>query len=79
MGEGGDAGISEEQEAAKSYAAACAVQALKCDRMAGRAWALLAKSVKTSARRFHCINMANAVGIFISFSLYLIFNSITVE
>ncbi|KAL0881016.1 hypothetical protein ABMA27_002158 [Loxostege sticticalis] len=62
MGEAGDADLTDEQTAAKTCAAACAVQALKCDRQAGRAWALLSKLVVPSARRLHCINMAETCG-----------------
>ncbi|XP_037298124.1 uncharacterized protein LOC115453164 isoform X2 [Manduca sexta] len=62
VGEGGDAGGTEEQVAAKTYAAACAIQALKWDRRAGRAWALLATLVNPSARRLHCTNMAVSCG-----------------
>ncbi|CAK1540619.1 unnamed protein product [Leptosia nina] len=58
VGEGGDAGATDEQATAISCGIACAVQALKLDRQAGRAWALLANTVKPSARRLHCENMA---------------------
>ncbi|XP_045528878.1 uncharacterized protein LOC123717105 isoform X3 [Pieris brassicae] len=58
VGEGGDAGATDEQATAISCAIACASQALKLDRQAGRAWALLANTVKPSARRLHCENMA---------------------
>ncbi|GBP58408.1 Juvenile hormone acid O-methyltransferase [Eumeta japonica] len=46
---------------AESYAAACAVQALKIDRRAARAWALLARLVRPKARRQHCRKMAELV------------------
>ncbi|XP_031762861.2 uncharacterized protein LOC113512552 [Galleria mellonella] len=61
-GEGGDADTTDGQKSAKTCAAACAVQALKLDRRAGRAWALLAKLVTPSARRQHCRDMAIACG-----------------
>ncbi|CAH0702336.1 unnamed protein product [Spodoptera exigua] len=50
-----------EEMNAKECAIACAVQALKIDRRAGRAWAILGKLVKPSARRLHCLQMANSV------------------
>ncbi|XP_063823035.1 uncharacterized protein LOC135072958 [Ostrinia nubilalis] len=62
LGEAGDADVTDEQTAAKTCAAACAVQALKCDRQAGRAWALLSRLVVPSARRLHCRNMAETCG-----------------
>ncbi|XP_047514055.1 uncharacterized protein LOC125055630 isoform X1 [Pieris napi] len=62
VGEGGDAGATDEQATAISCAIACACQALKLDRQAGRAWALLANTVKPSARRLHCENMAILCG-----------------
>ncbi|KAF9407856.1 hypothetical protein HW555_012266, partial [Spodoptera exigua] len=49
-----------EEMNAKECAIACAVQALKIDRRAGRAWAILGKLVKPSARRLHCLQMANS-------------------
>ncbi|VVC93881.1 unnamed protein product [Leptidea sinapis] len=59
FGEGGDAGKTEEQKSSTACAIACAAEALKFDRQAGRAWALLSNVVKPSARRLHCENMAN--------------------
>lgn len=56
-----NASVTDDQTAAKTCAAACAVQALKCDRHAGRAWALLSKLVVPSARRLHCITMTETV------------------
>ncbi|XP_050561717.1 uncharacterized protein LOC118265098 [Spodoptera frugiperda] len=53
---------STEQLNAKACAIACAVQALKIDRRAGRAWAILGKLVKPSARRLHCLQMASSCG-----------------
>ncbi|XP_022814460.1 uncharacterized protein LOC111348181 [Spodoptera litura] len=50
-----------DQTNAKACAIACAVQAIKIDRRAGRAWAILGKLVKPSARRLHCLQMANSV------------------
>ncbi|XP_075974102.1 uncharacterized protein LOC142975250 [Anticarsia gemmatalis] len=61
-GEAGDANKAEEQTAAKTCAAACAVEALKWDRQAGSAWALLAGIVKPSARRRYCFKMATLCG-----------------
>ncbi|XP_038214607.1 uncharacterized protein LOC119834337 [Zerene cesonia] len=62
VGEGGDAGATEEQSTALACAKACAVQALKLDRQSGRAWHMLSKTVKPSARRLHCENMASLCG-----------------
>ncbi|KAJ0175446.1 hypothetical protein K1T71_008605 [Dendrolimus kikuchii] len=63
VGEGGDAGLTEEQASARTCAIACAVQALKWDRLAGRAWAMLANLVRPTARRLHCIDMATYCGL----------------
>ncbi|XP_050664893.1 uncharacterized protein LOC126965379 [Leptidea sinapis] len=62
FGEGGDAGKTEEQKSSTACAIACAAEALKLDRQAGRAWALLSNVVKPSARRLHCENMAKLCG-----------------
>ncbi|XP_060803748.1 uncharacterized protein LOC106132275 [Amyelois transitella] len=62
MGEGGDGDVTDEQTSAKVCAAACAVQALKWDRLAGRAWALLSALVTPSARRMYCRDMAKICG-----------------
>nr|XP_034827077.1 uncharacterized protein LOC117984557 [Maniola hyperantus] len=58
MGEGGDADATEEQRAATANAAMCALNALRCDRRAARAWSLLAILLKPSARRQYCREMA---------------------
>ncbi|CAG9785603.1 unnamed protein product [Diatraea saccharalis] len=58
--EGGDSDGAEEQTGARTCAAACAVQALKWDRQAGRAWVLLSKLLAPSARREHCQKMARS-------------------
>ncbi|CAK1600865.1 unnamed protein product [Parnassius mnemosyne] len=47
---------------AVSNAIACAVEALKIDKQAGRAWALLARFVKPSARKLYCKQMAISCG-----------------
>ncbi|CAH0581408.1 unnamed protein product [Chrysodeixis includens] len=54
--------LSDGQGGSKTCARACAIQALKFDRRAGRAWLVLAKLVKPSVRRVHCLNMANVCG-----------------
>ncbi|CAB3247937.1 unnamed protein product [Arctia plantaginis] len=52
-----------EKPTSNPNAIACAVQALKCDRLAGRAWEVLANSVKPSARRHYCLKMASLCGV----------------
>ncbi|XP_026332961.1 uncharacterized protein LOC113239976 isoform X2 [Hyposmocoma kahamanoa] len=53
-----DLGLKDEQDGVLLCATACAVQALKWDRRAGRAWALLAQLVHPQVRRDHCVQMA---------------------
>ncbi|XP_045768546.1 uncharacterized protein LOC123869610 [Maniola jurtina] len=62
MGEGGDADATKEQRAAAANAAMCALNALRCDRSAARAWSLLAILLKPSARRQYCREMAVLCG-----------------
>ncbi|RVE54740.1 hypothetical protein evm_000507 [Chilo suppressalis] len=57
--EGGDAEVTD-RAGILTCAAACAVQALKWDRQAGRAWALLSRLVAPSARRKYCLKMAQS-------------------
>ncbi|KAJ8721405.1 hypothetical protein PYW07_002180 [Mythimna separata] len=47
---------------AKSSAIACAIQALKIDRQAGRAWAILGALVRPKAKRLYCLKMAQLSG-----------------
>ncbi|CAH2076692.1 unnamed protein product, partial [Iphiclides podalirius] len=49
------------ESSAVKYAIACATEALKIDKKAGRAWALLAKLVTPTARKVYCARMAVAV------------------
>lgn len=58
VGEGGDGGQTQEQITGRACATACVVQALKWDRRAGHAWALLAKLVESKTQRQHCNRMA---------------------
>ncbi|XP_068632627.1 uncharacterized protein [Battus philenor] len=44
------------------YAIACTTEALKIDKQSGRAWALLARLVKSKARKHYCLKMAAAYG-----------------
>lgn len=44
-----------------AYAVVCATEALKIDKQAGVAWALLARFVKKNARKIYCRKMAAAV------------------
>ncbi|KPI92749.1 hypothetical protein RR46_13970 [Papilio xuthus] len=55
--------VSPKGEAqAIAYAVACATEALKIDKQAGAAWALLARFVKKNARKIYCAKMAAACG-----------------
>ncbi|XP_039751359.1 uncharacterized protein LOC120627423 [Pararge aegeria] len=58
MGEGGDADAAKGQQSAAANAAMCALNALRCDRRAARAWTLLSILLKPSARREFCMEMA---------------------
>lgn len=48
----------------EACAIACAIQALRIDRRAGRAWALLAEYTWPEERRVHCRDMAECVSLF---------------
>uniref|UniRef100_A0A2A4K0M7 Uncharacterized protein n=1 Tax=Heliothis virescens TaxID=7102 RepID=A0A2A4K0M7_HELVI len=54
--------MTMQQLTAKSCAIASAIQALKVDRRAGKAWAILGRVVNPSARRLYCLQMANMCG-----------------
>ncbi|XP_052739561.1 uncharacterized protein LOC112045151 [Bicyclus anynana] len=62
MGEGGDADATLEQKTAAANATTCVLNALRCDRRAGKAWSLLASLLKPSARRTFCKEMAVLCG-----------------
>ncbi|XP_049886096.1 uncharacterized protein LOC126380609 [Pectinophora gossypiella] len=62
LGDTSEEALTEEQSSALVCATASAVQALKYDRRAGRAWALLSKLVTPSKRRTFCSNMATDCG-----------------
>lgn len=53
--------MSTQQLNAKCCAISSAIQALKMDRRAGKAWAILGKMVNPCARRLYCLQMASMV------------------
>nr|XP_049696580.1 uncharacterized protein LOC110370667 [Helicoverpa armigera] len=54
--------MSSQQLNAKCCAISSAIQALKMDRRAGKAWAILGKMVNPCARRLYCLQMASMCG-----------------
>ncbi|KAJ8730692.1 hypothetical protein PYW08_002105 [Mythimna loreyi] len=53
---------ANRQTKARASAIACSIQALKIDRQAGRAWAILGRLVRPKAKRLYCIKMARMSG-----------------